>query len=664
MAITWSAFTLPASGRRLAGVWNGTLFVAPTITTNAVIAGAPGGAWSSYAVLPASASWDGIAYGLGKHVVVAATGVAAYSVDGISAYSSATMPSADSWQSVAFGADYGTGRFVTISDGLPTAYSDDGETFLAGGNLPTSEYKFALAYGQGKWATADWTGTTVSVTADGAATWTGYTIPSGDWSSMAYCPVLDLWVLVDYVSDTYLTATDPEGPWTSRTMPTAGGWASVIALPGGGFLALASDNTGNTDIAAVMSEAYTWELATLPAVDEWSTAIASPTEIVALGADATNGARGPYSPVMRITDGLAVTTTLHVDTVAVLSEALALTTAFSLSEINALVESLDLTSVAQGVAQRLATMTEALALNDSTGIILSALAADTFDLADEATPTRDVLVAMVDTLVVTGEATGTLTAIALVAEALAFAETVRLITLGEISDETALGETLDAKVSALEHLIAEAVFSDTATGLAQFTVIVDDTVSFDETATGTASLIAAIEDGLDFAVGFVFDNEPYVALSMNAATKALTSYTNYPFNSMASFNGQTYGASSEGLYRIGGATDAGAEITWKLRTGLTNFGTGRNKGLDAAYLGFTADGRVALKCIIVAPTGEKIAYWYELTGQTAENPLPKRLQMGRGLKSVYMGFELSNIDAGDIELDIIELHPIILDGRL
>lgn len=352
-------------------------------------------------------------------------------------------------------------------------------------------------------------------------------------------------------------------------------------------------------------------------------------------------------------------------TILSLSEGVAFTHNLEATEwATALVETMVLSGTATSTARRLAVLTETLGLRDSVKIVLSALASETLTLSDTVTPTREALVSLVETLRLTGAATNIYIALATISEALAVQEVTRLIEIGEITDEMALTEAITAQLSAYEVLTVGLMLSDAAVGMADVLVLVEETLVLDDTVTPTGLFLATINEGLDFSIGFVFDGEPYIGFSMNAATKALTTYTNYPFNSMTSFNGRNYAASSEGLYRLGGADDDGETITWRLRTGLSNFGTGLNKGLDAAYLGYTADGRLALKCIIVSATGEKIGYWYSLTPKAASNPQPGRIPTGRGLKSVYMGFELTNIDASEIELDVIELHPIILEGRL
>ena len=370
----------------------------------------------------------------------------------------------------------------------------------------------------------------------------------------------------------------------------------------------------------------------------------APIGSLALGALPSSG---PLPPIdIMLTDGLAFTDDTLTDLV------------------NALVERLSLTTSTEALRNALVTLTESLGLTERIRIILEATATDGLALADATEATRSALAAIIDGLVLSGSATGTMTAIQTITEALALSDVLRSVQEGDITEALSLLETIEARLSAYETLVSAAVFTDSAVGAANVTVLITEDFQLSETLTPIASFIAVIQEGLDFSIGFTFDDTPYLGLSMNAANKALSTYSNYPFNSLANFNGKTYAASSEGLYELGGDTDAGEQIVWRLRTGMNTLGTGRNKGMDSAYIGFTATGRIALKCIIINAAGEKIVHWYELTPAKAGGPRPGRITMGRGLRSVYWGFELTNVDAGDIALDVIELHPIILDGRL
>lgn len=349
-----------------------------------------------------------------------------------------------------------------------------------------------------------------------------------------------------------------------------------------------------------------------------------------------------------------------------IDETLSMAGSLDLTLVYTLIERLAVsTSGTQVTALRLATLSETLGLSTGTGLILAATVDDTLLVVDEAQASRDVLVALVDTLRVSGLATGTVQALVQIAEALALAGAARSVMTGDITDAATFADEFQTRLQALETMLVGLAFADDAVGLVSVVVELDDQMALAETLTPTAALTAAVREGLRFAVGFVFDGTPVVGLSLNTATRGVSTYSSYPFNSMTAFGGAFYGANDNGLYELDGNTDAGAEIVWRIRTGMTNLGTGRNKAMDAAYLGFTASGRVALKCIVVdASTGEKIVHWYELTETAAVTPRGRRLLVGRGLRSVYWGFELTNVTAGDIELDVVELHPIVLEGRL
>jgi hypothetical protein len=351
--------------------------------------------------------------------------------------------------------------------------------------------------------------------------------------------------------------------------------------------------------------------------------------------------------------------------VALKNDNLAVNLTYELSEIYALSERFALTGAPTALTIRLATLSEALGLSETVTPIMEAVLNEAFDIADVPTYQFSVLASLVDSVVLSGAATNTMIAIAQVSETLALLSVAVSIQQGQIDETMDLAQTIEARLTAMEQIVSAAVFTDAATGLAIATVEVSEEFDLAAAPTGLTTLTAAINDGLRFSIGFVFDDTPVIALSMNAATRGLSSYSQFPFNSMTEFNGQYYGAADGGLYRLDGDTDAGDEIIWRIRTGMSNLGTGRNKAMDAAYLGFTATGRVALKCIVVEPsTGEKIVHWYELTETAAVTPRGRRLLVGRGLRSVYWGFELTNVTAGDIELDVIELHPIVLEGRL
>jgi len=328
------------------------------------------------------------------------------------------------------------------------------------------------------------------------------------------------------------------------------------------------------------------------------------------------------------------------------------------------IELLRLTPTLTPQAHLSAALSDAVVFSDPQKVILQAIIADGVAFSDAALGTRGALIALIDSLRMSGAVTTTYSALGTLIDTMALAGVITQVQEGTITDEVGFTEALAAQVAWYAQLVDDALFADTATGLANVVIQLTDTVALTDETNATGSFIEAIREQLDFAISFSFGDEAYVAYAMNANTKALTSYTNYNFNSLAKFGPHTYAAGAAGLYKIGGTTDAGEDIIWRVRTGLTNLGSGRMKGLDAAYIGYTASGDVHLKCVVVSSSGEKIGYWYKLTPQAAGVSRPGRIPTGRGLRSVYWGFEMTNLTAGDIELDVLELHPIVFEGRL
>ena len=105
-------------------------------------------------------------------------------------------------------------------------------------------------------------------------------------------------------------------------------------------------------------------------------------------------------------------------------------------------------------------------------------------------------------------------------------------------------------------------------------------------------------------------------------------------------------------------------ITARLRSGLTDLGTRVAKRAPEMYLGYRADGDVLLKVITTSETGAKVEDWYRLEARPAQDIRESRFKIGRGIKSVYYGWELCNVDGADFEVDSLEWRPLKLDRRL
>jgi hypothetical protein len=140
---------------------------------------------------------------------------------------------------------------------------------------------------------------------------------------------------------------------------------------------------------------------------------------------------------------------------------------------------------------------------------------------------------------------------------------------------------------------------------------------------------------------------------MNLKNKGLTEYSNYVFNSMCRFNGVHLGATRTGIYNLdSGDTDAGSIINWNFRTGyLDMVEQGVKKKVRQAWLSYKSSGDIILT--VIQPDGE--SYEYDLTGyEVYETGL--RVKFGKGFRSRYLAFDVSNIDGSTITLDALKLQ--------
>jgi len=123
-------------------------------------------------------------------------------------------------------------------------------------------------------------------------------------------------------------------------------------------------------------------------------------------------------------------------------------------------------------------------------------------------------------------------------------------------------------------------------------------------------------------------------------------------------------ASSAGIFELGGDTDDGDPIQAFIRTGLSDFGTGKLKRFPDLYLGYVGSGDVVLKVIHTSETGEKTEDWYRMAAKNAGAVREGRIQIGRGIKTRYAQFELCNTAGAAIEFADVRLRPLILDRRV
>lgn len=185
--ITWTIQYLPATQNWNAVASNGTSFVAVGATTADAVttigaSSVDGQTW--VATTMTSGIWRCCAYGSGRYVALAQTGVLNYDTDGIGTWTNGTALTSATYVGIAWNGS----RFVAISgSSTATRYSADGISWSSGGNLPNSTFTCLC-----------WTGTTyialststtlaqTGATSTDGASWTNRSVGVNQWSAVCY----------------------------------------------------------------------------------------------------------------------------------------------------------------------------------------------------------------------------------------------------------------------------------------------------------------------------------------------------------------------------------------------------------------------------------------------------------------------------------------------
>lgn len=306
-----------------------------------------------------------------------------------------------------------------------------------------------------------------------------------------------------------------------------------------------------------------------------------------------------------------------------------------------------------------------ITIRDAFAFVVSAAFEDTFAIADTDESRLRGVMLLADQITLTDELLLGVDALLAAASAFTIRDAVRYaIDIGAES-EFAINDALLDQISALFTTVSDFAVADELEGTLTLSMLfVDDAAFADAPSYG---LSAALEflDTASFNVRFSLpgnDGGLYVGYAMNIRNAGVSTYDNYPFTGFATVGGIPLAVGDDGLYRIGGATDAGEPIHARIRTGLTDFGTDMLKRSPNMYLGLKTDGSMLLK-VITNKHGRKQANVYRLTDASGRISGVGRFDIAKGLVGLYWGYELENVDGADFELDTIRVWPFAVQRR-
>lgn len=175
---------------------------------------------------------------------------------------------------------------------------------------------------------------------------------------------------------------------------------------------------------------------------------------------------------------------------------------------------------------------------------------------------------------------------------------------------------------------------------------------------GTSSLLLPML--VPVSQGITGVTASYSTITMHTETMALTTYSNFPFNSMAAFNETYLAAGDNGLFLLTGTDDAGVPIDAAARTGISGFGDSYQKRVPRVYIGGRFDNDMTVRVF----TDEVSVRDYLMRTTGASGMHGNHVKIGKGVKARYWQFEVQNQNGGDFDLDAIEVKPMMLKRRI
>lgn len=137
---------------------------------------------------------------------------------------------------------------------------------------------------------------------------------------------------------------------------------------------------------------------------------------------------------------------------------------------------------------------------------------------------------------------------------------------------------------------------------------------------------------------------------VNIDTQASSQYDRYGFNSFIKRNGVCYGVAPDGIYRLDGATDAGAQVEALAYLGRMDFATALQKLLPNAYLGASSTDKLKLEV-----DADGSLYVYETRDSEDGTFRNHRVDLGRGLKANMLGLTVKNKNGADFKLATVDV---------
>lgn len=146
---------------------------------------------------------------------------------------------------------------------------------------------------------------------------------------------------------------------------------------------------------------------------------------------------------------------------------------------------------------------------------------------------------------------------------------------------------------------------------------------------------------------------------MNTNNIALTEYINFEFDNIIQINDIYYGVKSDGLYLLDNDTDNAINIDASFETMPTDFGNIQLKNMSYLYVTARTDSLFSVQ----SAYDEQYSTLYNSANMYRTTPYNWRTQLGRGLKAIYWGSKISNVNGSDFQIQALNNYIHVLKRR-
>lgn len=346
--------------------------------------------------------------------------------------------------------------------------------------------------------------------------------------------------------------------------------------------------------------------------------------------------------------------------VITVSESLGIDEATVAEAVYPLAERIGMSEVLDTLLKGQMNLSDGIGLNDAFSFFIELAAATQLGVADSALAVKSNAIRIADIMVLEGLADSRVTAMNVLSAIVGLIEGLSRSTPADILDKLGLTEAV-LDIMGFAGLISDEIGIDENTSYSVGIFLeINEELALEDDVTLGQIIQSMIEDGVNFGVTLLGPGSAvYTGWIMNSENFAVSTYSNYEFTDMALINGQYYGVKEDGLFLLDGNLDDGAFIESIVRSAKLEFGTSNLKTVTMMYLGFRGDGNPVLKVV----TDEKEETWYEVV-EYRTDLRTATISLGKGQIGRYWQFEIVTTDSTQLELDSVELLPMVFKRKV